>query len=117
MILLAPVFAVFGKLIEQSLDLAGGGAPGLIGMLVALFMTNITAPRTAKQLGLIVAIVTAGGLLTTMIAVAAELVGWGSWTTVMVGSAVGTLVGCSLVLLSYKGLGVPMKRPVDYGES
>ncbi len=88
----------------------------MVGIVLVPLMVCITAPRTAKQLGLIAAIVAAGSVLAIFPVIVGGQLGWGIWGALL-GMGLGCGLGAGLVGLCYKRLGVPVKGQIENGGS
>ena len=113
-VFLGVALAIFGEFAERYFEPADGGVARLVGIIVAPLTMCITAPRKAKQLGLIAVIVAAGGVLALVPVIVGGQMGWGIWGALL-GMGVGCGLGCGLIALCYKRLGIPIKGQSDAG--
>lgn len=112
MMALSVFFPIVGKVLSQALGNTGIPNIILVPVIVAVIMILPTAPRSLKQLGLIVTIVAVGGILAmlTFLLVGPYLPGpWGS----MLGIALACTVGSAVICLSYVRLGVRSRLPAE----
>ena len=109
-LLLSAIFGLVAVLLVGSLSLAGVSISGSSGVLVAVFMLPMTAPRTLKQLAVVAVIVLAGGVLAVVASLAVSTFDWGFWGRVA-GMSLSLLSGAGFVLLCYRLFKVEIRVP------
>ncbi len=115
-LVLALAFPIIGQLLARLLDVAESSNVAIAGFVLAALLIPAAAPVSLKQLGLVVAIVAAGGTLAILIVLAVGSLAEGLWGFILA-MALGGVVGAGFIALSYFGLGVWRRRrvPEDHG--
>lgn len=108
-LVLALAFPIVGQLLALALDVAESSNVAMAGFILAALMIPAAAPKSVEQLGLIVAIVAAGGTLAILTALAVGTLAEGLWGHILAMALAGVL-GAGFIALAYFGLGVWHRR-------
>ena len=104
-LVLALAFPIVGHLFGLILGIAQGSSVALVGFLLAALMIQAAAPKSLKQLGLIVAIVAAGGALAILTVLLVGILTEGLWSYAL-GVVLANVLGAGFIAFAYSGLGV-----------
>ncbi len=109
-VVLGLAFAIIADLLAVALGVAGSTNVAIAGFILAALLIPMTAPRSLTQLGLIMAVVAAGGTLAILTFLATGLHVPGLWGIVL-GITLAASPGGGFIVLAYRFLRVPYRRP------
>lgn len=110
MLVLSLVFPFIAHLLAAALGVSGGSHVALTGFILAILLIPAAAPRSFKQLGLVMAVVAVGGSLAMLIVLAAGTLVAGTLAEGLWGDLLATALaavgGGGFIALVYRFLGL-----------